>query len=947
MFDLFETFLRLIAFIINSVSQTVPRYICVRVPLMPQILCGGMFYLFTQALALLLIVGNGMIASLSTQVVHSAMEDTVPFFDRPLRALVVCYVYYCVFDSGYYFGYSMWTAAWEGAYDFPTVRLLILGKRSGETARDTATQTYLGEEDDAVSVTESPLNKAHTGSVHRRGVRRQMVIVIPWVMLVSLVTFMLAMLTHCQGWLGNTTGQDFTCAMFDPAARLNRNLRVAIFIMTCQLFQAWTAIFPSWCTAVIHAKQRLLSTACTVKLLLLLPLLLMRMSLWILKPVGLGLPQHLLYLGVPQYMIDKMVNMPHIDYVMDCGLIAGISSWLLLLNFVVSHPDNIGLSGFSVESLSQDYHIHSTMFKFTLLFWQTLHVLRGCVAHGLEHMMNDLVTITLIYPMLFCLIWTVTFVMIRVSLYKLGGRHQKLLFALGSTVLILVSWLLCELVDRGAYPLLAMFVWMHLCRQGLFLMHRWAKWATTMTRVTLRRRSTQIRFCTDPTRAESAQRRVSYQLQRQVGRLIVRIFLISVASFAAILVLCAVMATLQQRSGFFVEEGIIRWRPVDAGIQITNAGASVLTLTTHNASWKGNSTKVMRTDESGLVDVMGRIPSYAICGHQWHALQLVDFTLLSLLPYFKPTDHNNLPELLRRLMPHMDITITRLPGMHTRRRPWMELLLRRGEKEITIVVVAGTLVDRVEDYLENIRMWTEPVVLHIFQTVFPTIRAWPRSTTALVIGTMHQLLASMAVPDNQWQYREVLEHVRGIPVDREVVLTGHSLGGGIALIVGALTRRLAIAIQPPGVYHTLAKHQAQQDDTETHVLHQKSFSLIVEGDVIQHFDHHGGLVQTLMCDQTDKSMTMGCHLLEGAICHLLWHCGDEAQRFASCQHEYQPMRMTMSVLNAVSDFLSNTWRSSQIYQGMPELQSVIIAGVAVSASFVARYGAPWASSTPS
>merc|ERR1712136_679581 len=88
---------------------------------------------------------------------------------------------------------------------------------------------------------------------------------------------------------------------------------------------------------------------------------------------------------------------------------------------------------------------------------------------------------------------------------------------------------------------------MHLCRQGLFLVHRWAKWATTMARVTLRRRPTQIRFCTDPTRAESAQRRVSYQLQRQVGRLIVRIFLISVASFAAILVLCAVMATLQQR----------------------------------------------------------------------------------------------------------------------------------------------------------------------------------------------------------------------------------------------------------------------------------------------------------------------------------------------------------------------------------------------------------------
>jgi putative lipase involved disintegration of autophagic bodies len=33
---------------------------------------------------------------------------------------------------------------------------------------------------------------------------------------------------------------------------------------------------------------------------------------------------------------------------------------------------------------------------------------------------------------------------------------------------------------------------------------------------------------------------------------------------------------------------------------------------------------------------------------------------------------------------------------------------------------------------------------------------------------------------------------------KEVVVTGHSLGGGIALVVGALTDRLAVALQPPG-----------------------------------------------------------------------------------------------------------------------------------------------------
>merc|ERR1712050_325143 len=81
----------------------------------------------------------------------------------------------------------------------------------------------------------------------------------------------------------------------------------------------------------------------------------------------------------------------------------------------------------------------------------------------------------------------------------------------------------------------------------------------------------------------------------------------------------------------------------------------------------------------------------------------------------------------------------------------------------------------------------------------------------MVIGGIHSILKSMDVQDDQWHYRVILEHVRRMPAEREVVITGHSLGGGIALIIGALTGRLAVAMQPPGVYHSLAKHQVQQN----------------------------------------------------------------------------------------------------------------------------------------
>lgn len=46
-------------------------------------------------------------------------------------------------------------------------------------------------------------------------------------------------------------------------------------------------------------------------------------------------------------------------------------------------------------------------------------------------------------------------------------------------------------------------------------------------------------------------------------------------------------------------------------------------------------------------------------------------------------------------------------------------------------------------------------------------------------------------------YRELIRHVVSIP-SKHVVLTGHSLGGGIAHIAGAITKHRSITFSPPG-----------------------------------------------------------------------------------------------------------------------------------------------------
>merc|ERR1719291_244890 len=162
-------------------------------------------------------------------------------------------------------------------------------------------------------------------------------------------------------------------------------------------------------------------------------------------------------------------------------------------------------------------------------------------------------------------------------------------------------------------------------------------------------------------------------------------------------------------------------------------------------------------------------------------------------------------------------------------------------------------------------------MMEIFSVVFPVVRIWPRDTMATLIGGIHRVIKWLDLQDDQWHYREILEHARNLPAEREVVVTGHSLGGGIALVVGALSGRQAVAIQPPGLYHALAKHQEQNGAAGLgRGLHQHSVSLVVEHDPISLFDGHGGLVQTMSCDPgAGGSSALGCHMLENTICSLL------------------------------------------------------------------------------
>jgi hypothetical protein len=188
-------------------------------------------------------------------------------------------------------------------------------------------------------------------------------------------------------------------------------------------------------------------------------------------------------------------------------------------------------------------------------------------------------------------------------------------------------------------------------------------------------------------------------------------------------------------------------------------------------------------------------------------------------------------------------------------------------------------------------MWTEPVAKSMLTLAFPTVRAWTPKTTAMVFDAYQEFLAFIGIPDDiQYKYQRLLEYVqsRQFPEGNQVVLTGHSLGGGIASIVGAIARVPTVTFLSPGMYQTASKflyHSSKEKRQIVELVHNQSVAIQVENDFVgKYLDSHAGLVQTITCS-VDHLAPLTCHLIDNSICNLVRHCRDPRWK-GGCDFKY-------------------------------------------------------------
>ncbi len=280
--------------------------------------------------------------------------------------------------------------------------------------------------------------------------------------------------------------------------------------------------------------------------------------------------------------------------------------------------------------------------------------------------------------------------------------------------------------------------------------------------------------------------------------------------------------------------------------------------------------------------------SYAICNNQWYGLDIVDYTLLSTLAYYDVEDP--VQEIASSMFPNVpDIVVLQPLNKNEKRRNHYNaqfLEVQIPSANLTVIAVRGTDVGRIIDFLEDAKLWIEPVVFNLLSFVFPSIRWWNEALINTIIGTFSEGLHFFGFQYDLSFYQPLVNHVDKIKElkDRNVIITGHSLGGGLAQIVGALTNTTAIAFSPPGIVKSRSKFSLQNHSRRVRKTEafRHSVSIFPESDFVTGVDIMSGLVQAIVCEEEH---TFSCHMIQGTLCSLLEACGDRRERFSQCNYE--------------------------------------------------------------
>ena len=115
------------------------------------------------------------------------------------------------------------------------------------------------------------------------------------------------------------------------------------------------------------------------------------------------------------------------------------------------------------------------------------------------------------------------------------------------------------------------------------------------------------------------------------------------------------------------------------------------------------------------------------------------------------------------------------------------------------------------------------------------------------------------------------EYLRDSGNYTSIVITGHSLGGGLGIISGAQTGIQAVAISGPNAMLSRERFGVTAENLERY-----TFNIIPDRDLVAMIDDPVKNVQRIECGAQQNDL-FGCHAIARSFCEIQYSCGTGAK----------------------------------------------------------------------
>jgi lipase ATG15 len=189
-----------------------------------------------------------------------------------------------------------------------------------------------------------------------------------------------------------------------------------------------------------------------------------------------------------------------------------------------------------------------------------------------------------------------------------------------------------------------------------------------------------------------------------------------------------------------------------------------------------------------------------------------------------------------------------------------------------IVSIRGS--ESMWDWMVDIQLWTGSVLAQIIRGINPFgFWVWTPILDE-VVWVINSVQSKKLKEVSYYRYTSqfVLDLYAGSYDGRQydnLRVTGSSLGGGLAMLTGAITGASAIATS--GLNSMFSRRTFEPPITKEQ-LDTRVFNTIPERDIIASIDVPGQLFQKMQC-RGPKNSLFGCHSMYRSLCEIQYQCG--------------------------------------------------------------------------